>query len=164
MKFNKDEFWDTNYYDNPPLTMSMIELAEKELRVRLPELFISFLHIQNGGYTQGFAYLMNQKTAWAEDHVPLNEMFGIVTEKSFESGHNILQSPYLTKEWGLPENQVAISGDGHWFITLDYRKGEKPSVRWIDVECNEDIHVADNFESFIDKLITYDEYEQKQIV
>ncbi len=59
---------------------------------------------------------------------------------------------------GLPENQVVLSGDGHWFITLDYRKSEKPTIRWIDIECHQDIHICHGFELFIDGLIIYDQY------
>jgi len=55
-------------------------------------------------------------------------------------------------------SQVVLTGDGHWFITLDYRIGNNPSVRWIDTECNEDIHISDNFENFINQLLSKDEF------
>ncbi|PVY37962.1 SMI1/KNR4 family protein [Pontibacter virosus] len=125
----KNEFWDSNYYNHPDLTDEMVEMAEKELGLKLPSLLIEFLKVQNGGYTKGFAYPMKQRTTWAEDHVPLSELFGIVTEKSFKTAQNILATHYMTKEWGLPEKQVLLAGDGHWWITLDYRKGNIPSVR-----------------------------------
>lgn len=59
----------------------------------------------------------------------------------------------MIEEWGLPENLVLIAGDGHSWITLDYRKGSSPSLRWIDVECNEDIHISDSFEDFVNELV-----------
>jgi hypothetical protein len=40
----------------------MVEFAEKGLNVKLPELLIELLKIQNGGYTQGFAFPTTQKT------------------------------------------------------------------------------------------------------
>ena len=46
-------------------------------------------------------------------------------------------------------------------ITLDYRNGENPSIRWIDIECNEDIHVANNFEDFINGLILEEEFKEE---
>lgn len=150
---NKADFWDSNYYNNPPLTKEMIVTAEKELGVVLPEAFLGLLRVQNGGYTRGFAYPMTVKTSWSHNHIPLTELFGIVINEDFNSGHNIMESEYMIEEWGLPKKQVLLAGDGHWWITLDYREGKTPSVRWIDCENNEDIHIAVNFEEFIEGLV-----------
>lgn len=160
MTISMSDFWDSNYYNNPSLTNKIIEKAEKKLGVKLPDSFLYLLKIQNGGYTKGFAFPMTEKTTWAENHVPLTELFGIVLEKNSNSGHNIMQTEYLIKEWGLPEKQVLLSGDGHWWITLDYRQSENPSVRWIDLECNEDIHIADSFEDFINGLVSENEFAE----
>ena len=160
MTISMSDFWDSNYYNNSPLTDKIIKKAEKKLGVKLPDTFLHLLKIQNGGYTKGFAFPMTEKTTWAENHVPLTELFGIVLEKNSNSGHNIMQTEYLIKEWGLPEKQVLLSGDGHWWITLDYRQSENPSVRWIDLECNEDIHIADNFEDFINGLVSENEFAE----
>lgn len=151
---DKHEFWDVNYYNNPPLTEDMIVAAEKTLAVKLPALFIELLKIQNGGYTKGFSYPMTQKTTWSDNHVPLSELFGIVTDKLIDSGHNILNSHYMIKEWGLPDRQVLLTGDGHWWITLDYRNGESPTVKWIDTECDEEVEVANSFDDFINGLVS----------
>ena len=67
----------------------------------------------------------------------------------------------MTQEWGLPEKQVLLTGDGHWWITLDYRKSNTPSVRWIDVECGEDIHVANSFKDFIYGLVAEDAFAEE---
>ncbi|MBX2901593.1 MAG: SMI1/KNR4 family protein [Cyclobacteriaceae bacterium] len=158
MAINKADFWDDNYYNHPPLTDDMVTTAETLLKVKLPTLLIDLLKIQNGGYTKGFAYPMTVKTTWAENHVPLSELFGIVTDQTIETGQNILDTAYMIEEWGLPDKQVLLNGDGHWWITLDYRQGEIPTVRWIDVECNQDIHIADNFEDFINGLVTEDTF------
>ncbi|MCA0229994.1 MAG: SMI1/KNR4 family protein [Bacteroidetes bacterium] len=158
MAIDKNEFWGDNYYNNLSLTDTMVLVAEKMLQVKLPPLFIELLKIQNGGYTKGFAFPMNTTTTWAENHVPLSELFGIVTDKARESAHNILETQYLIEEWGLPEKQVLINGDGHWWITLDYRQSDIPSVRWIDTECDEDIHIANSFEDFINGLVSEENY------
>jgi hypothetical protein len=155
MSINKSEFWDSNEY-NHPLTEDMVNFAEEMLNVKLPNLLIELLKIQNGGYTRGFVFPMTKKTTWAENHVPLSELFGIVTDENTETSQNILDSQYMIDEWGLPEKQVLLAGDGHWWITLDYRKGDIPTVRWIDVECDEDIHVADSFDDFINGLVSED--------
>lgn len=152
-------FWGNNYYDNPPLTNELVEKAEQELKVKLPEALINLLRIQNGGYTKGFAFPMSVCTTWAEDHVPLTELSGIVSG-NFKSMHNILLTEYMIEEWDLPERQVLLCGDGHWWITLDYRNNVIPTVRWLDVDCEEDIHVADSFEDFINGLVSEDQFAE----
>jgi hypothetical protein len=158
MPIDIENFWDDNYYNHPNLTDEMVRFTENSLKVKLPSRLIELLKKQNGGYTKGFAFPMNQKTTWADNHIPLSELFGIVTDKAIETSQNILDTNYMTEEWGLPQKQVLLTGDGHWWITLDYRGGNNPTVRWIDVECNEDIHVADSFDDFIDGLVSEDEY------
>ena len=161
MAIDKNEFWDENYYNHPPLTDEMVSTTEKILNVKLPSLLIELLKLQNGGYTKGFAFPMTEKTTWAENHVPLSDLFGIVTDESIETAQNILDSHYMTEEWGLPEKQVLLTGDGHWWITLDYRKNSTPSVSWIDVECGENVHVADSFEDFINGLVAEDAFAEE---
>jgi hypothetical protein len=118
--------------------LGMVKSAKNELGVKLPTTLIELLKIQNGGYTKGFAFPMTKKTTWAEDHVPLSDLFGIVLDKNIRTAQNIMDTNYMTKEWGLPEKQVLLTGEGHWWITLDYRDSkETPCVKWIDVECNE---------------------------
>lgn len=158
MSINQSEFWYHNSYNHPPLTDEMLASAEKGLDVKLPALFVELLRLQNGGYTKGFAFPMIEKTSWAEDHIPLSDMFGIVTNHSVDTALNILQTPYLTNEWGLPERQVLLTGEGHWWITLDYRGGTEPTVKWIDVERGDEVHIADSFEDFFNGLVPEDRF------
>lgn len=160
MAIDKNEFWDSNYYNHPPLTEEMVKVAEDELGVKLPKTLVELLRIQNGGYTKGFAFPMTRKTTWAGNHVPLSDLFGIVLDKNIRTAQNIMDTEYMTKEWGLPEKQVLLTGDGHWWITLDYRTDEIPSVTWIDVECNEEIMIADSFDQFIDGLVSADNFTE----
>jgi hypothetical protein len=152
MAIPTEAFWRSNYYDHPPLTDEMVLVAEEQLGVKLPADYLALLRVQNGGYTHGFAFPMTQPTTWAKDHVPLNDMTGIVTDPSIQTAQNILDTGYLTEEWGLPPRQALLSGDGHWWITLDYRRGDPPSVAWINVECGEDIPIAPTFAAFLDGL------------
>ncbi|MEA5404287.1 SMI1/KNR4 family protein [Arcicella sp. DC2W] len=161
MKIDFTEFWDSNYYNNPDLTDEIIIQAERQLGVKLPEIFIKLLKVQNGGYTKGFAFPMRTKTTWADNHIPLSELFGIVLDEKSDSAHNIMQSSYMIEEWGLPDKQVLLTGDGHWWITLDYRLSDKPTIRWIDCECDEDIHVANSFEEFYNRLVSEDEFAEQ---
>lgn len=133
MAIRPDLFWESNDYNHPPLTDEMVAAAEQQLGAKLPPEYISLLRIQNGGSTQGFVFPMSRPTTRADDHVPLYDLAGVVTDPERDTAQNILDTPYLTEEWGLPPRQVLLSGEGHWWITLDYRNGEAPAVAWIDV-------------------------------
>jgi hypothetical protein len=54
--------------------------------------------------------------------------------------------------------QVLLSGDGHYWITLDYRNGPHPSIAWIDVECGEDVQIAESFPAFLLGLVPTSPY------
>lgn len=155
-----NNFWGSNYYNHPPLTDEMLVEAEKALGVKLPIELVQLLRIQNGGYTQGFAHPMTEETTWASDHVPLRDLAGIVTDKNIQTAQNLLDSGYLSGEWGLPPNQVLLSGDGHYWITLDYRNSTTPTVAWIDAECDEDIQIASSFSEFLLGLVSASTYEE----
>lgn len=152
MPINPADFWRQNYYNNPPLTDAMLAAAERALGGRLPTEYVALLRIQNGGYTRRFEFPMTQPTSWAPDHIPLRELSGIGPADDPTGVHNIHNRDYMTREWGLPENQVLLSGDGHWWITLDYRRGSIPCVSWIDVEVNQDIIAAKTFAQFLEGL------------
>lgn len=153
------EFWSTNFYKHPPLTDAAVAAAQDLLGVQLPAELLALLRIQNGGYTRGFAHPMAQATSWAKDHVPLEDLAGILSLES-SSPMNMALTPELTSEWGLPPNQVLLSGDGHYWITLDYRNGPIPSVAWIDVECDEDVQIAPSFAAFLDGLLPASTYSE----
>ena len=158
MAIDKSKFWGTNHYNHPPLTEEMIAVAEKSLDVKLPALLIELLRIQNGGYTAGFAFPMTQRTSWSPDHIPFTELYGIVLDPFNETTQNMMDTGYMTDEWGLPVKQVLLTGEGHWWITLDYRESQIPCVRWIDVECNEEVVVAEDFDTFINRLVPIEKF------
>ena len=153
MAFDPHAFWDENYYKHPPLTDAMVAEAESILGVSLPEELISLLRVQNGGYTKGFAFPMTRKASHRGIDVLLEDLGGIVTDPNHQTAQNILQTAYMTKEWDLPPKQVLLSGDGHTWITLDYRVGPVPAVTWIDLESEQEVHVANTFKEFLDGLI-----------
>ena len=153
MALDKSDFWHSTRKMHPPITDGMVLYAEKELGVKLPELLIELLKIQNGVETHEFAFPMTEATTWAANHVPLFELFGIVVDLSVETEKNLFDSPALIQKHNLPEKQIIITGDGHWWITLDYRNGDVPSVRWFDIEYKQDIHIADTFDDYIHGLV-----------
>ncbi len=158
MKIEPAKFWRSNYYKNPPLTDEMVQEAQRQLGVQLPDEYLALVRYQNGGYTAGFGHPMKERTSWAVDHVPLHALGGIVTDPNHKGIHNILQTTYMTAEWGLPSDQVLLDGDGHYWITLDYRRGDIPTVAWIDVEVGQDMQVAANFAAFLNGLRPESDY------
>ena len=150
-----DKFWGDEYTENPPLTNEMLAEAEARLGVTLPGEYVQLLRIQNGGSTRGFEFPMppRARTADEAEDEPLDELFGIVTDPEIDSRFNVLESAYYTEEWDLPPHQVLLCGDGHTWISLDYRHGPVPSVVWIDVECEQEIQVAPTFAAFLEVLV-----------
>ena len=159
MAIDKNTFWGSNHYEHPPLTDEMLGRAEGALGVRLPTELIELLRIQNGGYTEGFALPMSRATSWASDHIPLDELNGIVLDPTVKTALNLMDTAYMTAEWDLPPQQVLLAGAGHYWITLDYRNGPAPSVAWIDIDGGEDFQVADSFAAFLFNLVPASVYE-----
>lgn len=118
--------------------------VEKDLKVKLPEYFIGLLEKQNGGYINFDAHPASLPTEWADDHIKVDYIYGIAPNEG------ILQSSYLISEWGLPKKLIIISGDGHWWIALDYRNcNEEPPVIHIESDGGLTIELANNFDSFL---------------
>jgi hypothetical protein len=137
-------------YDNyklDTLTDEAVEMAEEILKVKLPKSYINILKVQNGGYIKFNSYPCNVPTSWADNHINVEHILGI------GEANGILESENLIKEWGLPNNIVLISGDGHSWIALDYRKmKENPPVIYIDTELNQIVEIAKSFDEFLDGL------------
>jgi hypothetical protein len=144
------EFWGTDRDKNPALSPTMVQHVEATLGVALPVEYLALLTIQNGGYTRGFVFPTSQRTSWAEDHVALDDLNGIGPYEALPNGlHNIYNSTYMAAEWDLPQSQVLLAGDGHWWISLDYRSRSTPSVRWLAIESGEDLELAPSFADFL---------------
>lgn len=152
MPMTPAEFWDERSDINPTLTPELRAQAEKILGVKLPESLVKVLEYQNGGYSKGFGYPMTQKTSWAEDHVPFDNLAGVVTDPNIRTAFNLLESESLSTEWNLPKKQILLTGNGHWWITLNYRAGDEPSVWWMDTEIEEFLPVAPTFDVFYSGL------------
>lgn len=161
------KFWYSAYQPNVDLTPEIIQKAAATLGVKLPIAYINLLNIQNGGETQGLVCPTTVKTSWADNHVSVEELFGIdlldgkdETAPRDTSEFNILDSIIFTKEWGLPEKQIVLCGDRNGCITLDYRNSvDNPVVTWLDIEMKEDIQLAENFSAFLNKLVPFEEFK-----
>ncbi len=158
-RFNdiKETFWrDGAHGVRLPVTDEMIKDAECVLDVTLPSSMLELLRVQNGGPVapEWNAFPTSQPTSWSADHVPFDELLGIGRR---ERTLSLLDTPYLIEEWDLPSPVVLISGDGHWWIGLDYRicsRQAEPSVTWFDTELETELALASDFRSFVECLTT----------
>ncbi|MCA0924227.1 SMI1/KNR4 family protein [Bacillus stratosphericus] len=145
-------FWEIDeegYYTLKKISEAEISKAEKKLGVTFPDTYKKLILEQNGGYTIHNAFPTTHSNSWAEDHIQFNHLLGIAEDEG------IMDSAYLIKEWELPEGLVLINGDGHTWVTMDYRKTkENPPIHYFDVEMEEDFKLADSFGEFIEGLYT----------
>jgi hypothetical protein len=149
-------FWDRSVSDGvlAPLTDEMLDAAERSLGVRLPLFYVELLRVQNGGSTspEYRAFATQHPTSWADDHVPFDDVHGIGRREDEYPDRGLLDNADFLEEWGIPDGLVLLSGDGHWWIALDYRlsgpRGE-PSVCWVDNEVGELLELAPRFDDFV---------------
>jgi hypothetical protein len=150
-------FWHTTMTHGmlPPLTRDMVLPAERVLGVTLPEDLLRLLRIQNGGVvSDAWDACPAEATFFADGHVPFDQLFGIGPADQFDA-LTLLHTPYLVREWDLPTPCVLLSGQGHYWIALDYRTcgpDGVPSVVWIDNEMDHEIQVAPDFRAFVERL------------
>lgn len=128
-----------------PITQEKIDSVESKYNIKLPTGYINFLKTQNGGYIN-----YNTIPEW-EDKITLDFISGIQGSEY----DTLEKSDYYIKEWNLPQKLLLLSGDGHWWVCLDYRKmnerGE-PKISYLDSEYKIDTVISDSFKDFIDKL------------
>ncbi|WP_129688971.1 SMI1/KNR4 family protein [Gottfriedia acidiceleris] len=148
----KNSIWleENDLYQLEPLTDEMVKKAEEKFNIKLPNKYIEILKQQNGGVIKFDSFPTEIPTSWADDHINVDHILGIGEETG------ILESEYLIKEWGLPRNIVLISGDGHSWIALDYRKTKvDPPVIYIDLDEDQIIKIAPKFEVFLKGLMNW---------
>lgn len=158
--------WDTDsdYGVQTPLTDQAILEAEALLNVTLPATLLDLLRVRNGGQVARgrSAFPTSLPTSWSTDHVPFEAVMGIGNR---ERTLSLLDSPYLVEEWSLPSAVLLLSGDGHYWIGLDYRicgRHGEPSVTWFDADDNTELALAPDFRSFLQGLTSVGDFEGEQ--
>lgn len=153
----KNIWLDDEYYQLPSLTDQAVENAEEKLKVKLPATYINLLKEQNGGSLVYNAFPSPVPTSWAVDHINIDHILGISEEEG------ILQSDYLIREWGLPENLVLFSGNGHSWIAFDFRNTkEDPPIIFIDTESEQLLELAPNFNAFLAGLYVQEDKDEAE--
>ena len=159
------DLWDkserASSYIGKPVTDADITNAEQELGYKLPESYKNLIKQQNGGLLNRCICPTSDNTSWASDHAEISSLFGI--DKNKES---IFETKSYQTEWGYPDIGLVIGNTptaGHTMVFLDYREcghdGE-PSVVIVDQEDDyKTTTLANNFNEFINKLVTRDEFK-----
>jgi hypothetical protein len=134
--------------------------TEGVLGVRLPKNYERLLRERNGGSLRYNSILLKRapKTFYMSGRVYcFDSIAGIHRSHSY----GLTQRAQIAGEgWGVPKGMIALDGDGHWWLCLDYRKcgprGEPTVVHWDqpDPITNklETFKVADTFEQLITHL------------
>lgn len=61
-------------------------------------------------------------------------------------------------EWGLPENYIAIEGDGHTWLALDYSSSTvNPSVVVVETDDGNSLKVAESLREFMPNILRYED-------
>jgi hypothetical protein len=170
IKIHFTNFWENdkyaleNYVNELP-SDELINSIEKEIGYKLPKFYIEMMKIQNGGTPKNTCYPTKEPTSWASNHVAVTGILGIGREKSY-SLCGELGSQFMIEEWGYPNIGICICdcpSAGHDMIMLDYRKNGEPEVIHVDQELDYKItFLAENFETFIKKLIHTDAYDTSE--
>lgn len=152
------ELWEEEFddYFKGEVNLETIRKIQQELKLDLPESYINLMTKRNGFYLKKKYYPTIVPNGWANNSVHIDFLYGM--------GENpgLLDSIYLRKEWGIRSKKLLIiSTDAPMFICLDYRTKKIPSVIFIDVEANQEIKLANDFEQFINGLV--EEIEEEEI-
>lgn len=154
-----DRFW-AEHESAPPLDDARLREAEEALGVRLPGRLVQLLRVQDGGpVAEPFRAFPppSPPVPYAEEYVEVEELCGV----DAYVGRTLLDSPQLTRTWGMPPELVLLTGDGHWWVALDYRAcgaaGEPRVVFW-ETDWHTWRELAPTFEAFVEGLRPLSEF------
>ena len=169
-----EQFWEEDSAENPPpLTDAGVALAERLLGVTLPAAYLDLLRVKNGGTTRGWECPWpTEEDAAADDDLTeyVGELHGVPNLSAEAAAAltleglaadtagvdgTILVTLYMTREWELPPKQVLLAGDGHTWLSLDYRDGPEPKVVFLQDDGDDfgTTLLADSFGAFLAKLV-----------
>ena len=137
-------------YFKGQVDLLMLEKIQQKLKVTLPDSYINLMEKRNGFYVNRKYFPTSTPNSWANNSVHVDFLYGIGEEPG------LLDTIYLRKEWGIRSKKlVIISAAPPIFICLDYRKKKNPFVIFMDVDQNQEIQLAKDFEGFIGGLVDY---------
>jgi len=113
---------------HPPLTDTVIQQAQSELGYKLPAAYLNILRKQNGGYINYNGFPAPDNHAW-ESVILVDHILGIGADVG------ILDTPMLLEIWQMPAELVLFSGDGNYWLAMDYRgclDCAEPAITYFD--------------------------------
>ncbi|WP_328157565.1 SMI1/KNR4 family protein [Priestia aryabhattai] len=153
-----------------PINTEIIEKAEANLGVKLPQSFIDLMKQKNGGELN-YPYFM-VPTSKVEHH-PYGDRQNIpcIEPIHFETDDiSLLSSKEHLKDANLSKELVVLWNDYHHWLVLDYRHSKvNPSVLYIiesyltDEIAWDFIEIASSFDDFLKKLFRLPPLDPKQL-
>lgn len=131
---------------------SLLKWTEDSLGVRLPGSYISLVKKRNGGALRRNAFKVRKRREWYS----FDQIAGL-DRKHVDA---ITSRTRVAREWQVPEGLIALDGDGHWWLCLDYRRcgpeGEPVLIHY-DTDtlgsAEESFQVADSLDEFLAGLV-----------
>ncbi|PHI18072.1 hypothetical protein CEQ90_19805 [Lewinellaceae bacterium SD302] len=146
-KFDTNNFWKVPIYLpylQNPLSPESINECENTIGFKLPDSLISLLNKQNGGYVNCLG------DSCLDVLSGIGSKYPNIADQTLEMRSN-------NKDFDSAK-LVALDGDGHYYLCLDYRSGKEPMVSWIDFECKSQNTIAKSFDKYL-ALSVIDEEE-----
>lgn len=141
---NKNKFWKRPVYlpyVQEELTPAKVKEVETRLNCKLPESYIELLYEQNGGYVR--------YTKPEDEGGALDVLYGIGTHFPNIVDQTIMMREVYPGQFGN-QSLVALDGDGHQYICLDYRSNNTmPSITLVDFECQNERFLASSFDDYL---------------
>lgn len=109
--FDFTNFWDNdqyaieNYIGEYP-DDELIQSVENELGFKLPESYIDFMRIQNGGIPKKNCFAV-KGTSWSENYIAIDGIYSIGSKKNYSILGNF-STQFWIDEWGYPDTGIYI--------------------------------------------------------
>ena len=114
-----------------------IKMVEDKIGYKLPESYLKFLKITNGGET-------------IIDECWLTKIYGL---DELESMYDLWMNEWKYPKIGIPFGDTQSAGHDIYFMDFRVKINDEPRIIRIDQECDyEEFLVARNFEEFLQKL------------
>src|SRR5262249_42069017 len=154
-KLVPDRLWSVPIYLpylQPPLTDRAVEEAELQFGAKLPRAYIAALRIQNGGYIRLDHPLGRGPVSYIAGIGPRRPS---LFSENWDGVKQFMEETGSTKPARV-DDLIEISGDGHYFYCLDYRRSgraREPRVTFVDLEWDDIEEVlAPDFATFLRQL------------
>lgn len=116
----------------------------------LPVAYLNLLNEQNGGYLTSNVIPTKEPTRDGLDSVGIHYLFGLHQEL----GTSLLFQEEYHQKFSLPDYFIFFSVDGEQLWAFDYSNltNGEPSIRYLDMDTDQWLVIADDFSSFLDLL------------